>query len=110
MGPPYSLRQLKDCYEGIGSKLQQWQTQNMWGRALDACSELLVTNGQFVSMGYHSHGLGRKRGCIKSELHVLESFHGSDVYDVLLTVEVKVQHSLLEYLQSGISEEGHSQE
>ena len=31
--PPYSLRQLKELYNGIGKDLELWQTQNMWGRA-----------------------------------------------------------------------------
>ncbi len=36
--PPYSLRQLKEQYDGIGKDLKLWQTHNMWG----VCKNLIT--------------------------------------------------------------------
>ena len=95
--PPYTLRQLRDLYENIGADLEIWQVQNMWGRAKDAAAKLLRTNGFFISLGYHTHGLGRYRGFQKEEIHIMESFHSPDAYDILVTVERKIQSNLLEF-------------
>ena len=99
--PPYTLRQLKELYDGIGMHLFQEQVQNMWGRALKACDKLLKVNGHFISLGYTTKGI-RSRKFVTDEIHVFQSNHTPDAYDTLLTVQRKVQHNIFNY---GVYEE-----
>ncbi len=99
--PPYTIRQLKELYDGIGLHLFQEQVQNMWGRALKACDKLLKVNGTFISLGYTTKGV-RSRKFQTDEIHIFQSNHTPDAYDTLMTVQRKVQHNIFNY---GVYEE-----
>lgn len=95
--PPYSLRQLKDCYESIGQELPHWQTQNMWGRAKDALAKCIAPGGYVISLGWSSHGFGERRGFEKQEIHNIEQSGKDGRYNIQLVVEKKVSNSILAY-------------
>jgi hypothetical protein len=95
--PPYSLRQLKDQYEGIGMNLELWQTQNMWGRAKNALAQCVPVGGYVIHLGWHTSGFGKHRGFEKVELLNLEPVGKDDRYNLLITVEQKTQTSLFEF-------------
>ena len=97
--PPYSLRLLKDHYDHEDIPLERWQTWNMFGRAKNACAKLLKVNGHFISFGYTTRGLARRRGFEKEQIHIFQSNKTPDSYDVLMTVERKVQHNLENWLE-----------
>ena len=92
--PPYSLRQLKDCYDDIGKDLEKWQTNNMWCSGLDDIAKCVRVGGYAISAGWHSHGFGKKRGFEKVGVYVIEQVASPDRYDLIITVEKKVQYSL----------------
>ena len=92
--PPYSLRQLKDHYDDIGAHLKQWQTHNMWGRGLDALAKCVKVGGYAISLNWHSHGYGKKRGFQKIGVYVIEQVAAPDRYDLIMTIEKKVQSVL----------------
>ena len=94
--PPYTLRMLKDHYDGIGKDLKLWQTNNMWRRCKDNLAAILRPGGYVISFGYHTHGFGRYRGFDKREILILERPGSPDKYDLLITVEEKVQFTLFE--------------
>ena len=94
LDPPYTLRMLKDHYDGVGKDLDLWQTHNMWGRGKDAIASMMLVGGYCISFGYTTRGMGRHRGFEKKEILILESGGKPDRYDILVTVEQKVQHSL----------------
>ena len=96
--PPYSLNQLKKHYDGIGKDLEQWQTRNMWGRAKDALAKCLIPGAYVISFGWHSKGFGRIRGLEKKELHVLTNSGRDGRYDLLITVEQKVDSDIFAYI------------
>jgi len=102
--PPYSLRQLKDHYDGIGKNLKLWQTHNMWGEGKDMLASTMQVGSRVVSFGWTSSGFGKKRGFEKVELHVFEQVAREDRYSLLVTVEEKVQHSLDDYTMDVESE------
>lgn len=54
--PPYSLRQLKEQYDGIGKDLELWQTHNMWKEGKDMLSECVKVGGYVVSLGWTTAG------------------------------------------------------
>ena len=95
--PPYSLRQLKDCYDGIGKDLNLWQTQNMWKVGKDILASMMAPGSYAISLGWTTSGFGKSRGFEKTEVHVFEQAAREDRYSLLLTVERKVQHTLNEY-------------
>ena len=95
--PPYSLRQLKDLYDGVGKDLELWQTQNMWGSGKDLLSKCVKNGGYVISLGWTTAGFGKKRGYAKKEVHVFEQVAREDRYSLLLTVERKVQTNLKDY-------------
>ncbi len=99
--PPYSLRQLKEQYEGIGSKLPQWQTRNMWGRCRNALAKCVAPGGYVISFGWNSSGFGRARGFEIEEIMLLGQGGHADRYDLIITVERNVTTSLLDYCSIG---------
>tara|TARA_R100000655_G_scaffold108713_1_gene161255 strand:+ start:392 stop:1015 length:624 start_codon:yes stop_codon:yes gene_type:complete len=92
--PPYSLRQLKEQYDGIGKDLELWQTHNMWSAGKDLLAECVKHGGYVISLGWHSSGFGKKRGFQKTEVHLFEQVAREDRYDLILTIEKKVQTKL----------------
>lgn len=98
--PPYSLRQLKDCYDGIGKDLELWQTHNMWKEGKDELAKMMPSGSYAISLGWTTAGFGKKRGFEKTEIHVFEQAAREDRYSLLLTVERKVQQTLKEFDQN----------
>jgi len=92
--PPYSLRQLKDHYDGIGKDLELWQTHNMWSEGKDHLIDCLIPGGYIISFGWHSSGWGKKRGMVKKEIHLFEQVAREDRYDLIMTIERKEQSKL----------------
>lgn len=107
--PPYSLRQLKEHYDGIGEHLELWQTHNMWGIGKDYLAKSMKVGSRVVSLGWTTSGFGKKRGFQKVAIHVFEQVAREDRYSLLLTVEEKVQHSLSDFEES-IDQENDSEE
>ena len=101
--PPYSLRQLKDQYDGIGKDLKLWQTHNMWGEGKDVLAHQVKLGGYVISLGWSTAGFGKKRGFVKKEVHVFEQVAREDRYSLFLVVEQKLQSKLK--LQFGEIEE-----
>ena len=95
--PPYSLRQLKDCYEGVGKNLPHWQTQNMWGRAKDALAQCVMPGGYVISFGWSSHGFGPSRGFEKQEVHNLQQAGKDGRYNIQIVIEKKIDNNLFAY-------------
>lgn len=96
--PPYTLRLLKDHYLDEDCKIEEtiplWQTNNMWGNGKDLIAERMELGSYAISFGYHTHGMGKHRGFEKKEILILEQAGSPDRYDVLVTVEQKVQSRL----------------
>lgn len=91
--PPYSLRQLKECYEGIGIKPAP-ELFNARYQALqkDEIARIVKPGGKAISFGWHTNGTGKCRGF--ELLRVLIVPHGRQHNDTLVTVERKIQTSL----------------
>jgi len=100
--PPYSLTQLKKQYEGIGKKLEQWQSQRMWTAGKDALATTVKPGGIVISFGWTSQGFGKHRGFEKVELYNIEQSGRDGQYNLQITVEQKVDHNLFEnYINDG---------
>ncbi len=86
--PPYSPRQAKECYEGIGHRLSQLESQILFARVKDALDRLLRPGGIAISFGWNSTGFGKVRGYEKLETMLV--CHGRSHYDTIVVVERKL--------------------
>lgn len=88
--PPYSPRQVMECYQGIGRKMTQqdgWLTHS-WKLQRDVVAKLLTPNGIVLSFGWNSVGMGKKRG-FKIE-RILLVCHGAGHNDTICIAERRV--------------------
>lgn len=86
--PPYSFRQIKECYNGIGRKVFQSDTQgSFYKQKKDEISRILKPNGIVICFGWNSMGLGINRGF--ELLEILLVPHGGSRNDTIVTVERK---------------------
>lgn len=90
--PPYSLRQTKECYEGIGYSMTQEDTQVFPNNIKDILAPKIKTGGIVICFGWNSGGFGKNLGF--EMIEVLLVPHGGHHYDTIVTVERKVQYSL----------------
>lgn len=85
--PPYSPRQLKECYDGMGRKMQQDDalTGKFRSRCRDAAMPILTDDAVVLSFGWNSVGFGKGLGFEIEE--VLLVCHGSDHNDTICVAE-----------------------
>jgi len=87
--PPYSFRQIKECYNGIGLKVHQSDTQgSFYSKKKDEISRIMKKGGIVMSFGWSSMGICKSRGFEIKE--VLMVPHGGSKYDTICTVDVKI--------------------
>ena len=62
--PPYSPRQISECYQEAGLKCGMKETQNasLYSRVRNAIPPILSKNGIVLSFGWNSSGMGKKHG------------------------------------------------
>lgn len=87
--PPYSLRQVSECYKGFGIKVTQETTQASWrARHLDEIKRILRIGGKVLCFGWNTNGVGKTRRFEMIEVLIVP--HGGSKYDTLCTTEVKL--------------------
>ena len=85
--PPYSPRQIKECYEGIG--LHEFNTKmDFYSKVKDEISRVIKRNGKVISFGWNSMGMCKSRGF--EMVKILLVPHGGAKNDTIVTVEKKV--------------------
>lgn len=86
--PPYSLRQVSECYKGVGIEVTQETTRASWrSKHLDEISRILRPGGVVLCFGWNSNGVGKTRGFRMEEVLLVP--HGGSKYDTICTKEVK---------------------
>jgi hypothetical protein len=87
--PPYSSRQVKEVYAGIGRKFCKEDNQNSirWTKERGALLKLCKPGTIVLSFGWNSTGIGNKRGFEKVEILIVN--HGSAHNDTICVVERK---------------------
>lgn len=87
--PPYSVRQVAECYKGFGINVTQEMTQASWrAKHLDEIARILKHNGMALCFGWNSNGVGKKRGFLMQEILLVA--HGGSKQDTICTAEIKV--------------------
>lgn len=85
--PPYSPRQIAECYRGIGREVRQEDTQNaaLFSRVKAPLSSLLKSSGIALSFGWQSGGFGRSW----ETLEILLVQHGGAHNDTICVAQRK---------------------
>jgi len=84
--PPYSPRQLKECYDKIGEVLHDTKS-SVWAKWKDETARVIKPRGLCLSFGWSSQGLGKNRGF--EIIEILLVAHGGNHNDTICVVERK---------------------
>lgn len=96
--PPYSPRQISECYKQVGREVHTKDTQSsFYGERKKEVARILKVGGKALCFGWNSGGIGKSNGF---ELHeVLIVPHGGVHNDTICTVEKKINYNQLEISQ-----------
>jgi DNA modification methylase len=86
--PPYSLRQLKECYDGVGVSMTHRESQRFWYDLKDEVSRITKPGGTVLSFGWSTVGMAKSRGFEIAD--VLLVCHGGMHNDTICVREKKV--------------------
>lgn len=89
--PPYSPRQLKECYQNMGKSLHDTKS-SVWSKWKDETAKKIKPCGKCISFGWSSNGLGKCRGF--EIIEILLVAHGGNHNDTICVVERKINHTL----------------
>lgn len=86
--PPFSPRQVSECYKGVGINVTQGSTRaSFWANQKKEISRIVRPGGKVISFGWNSGGIGRKYGFEITRILLVP--HGGWHNDTICTVEVK---------------------
>ena len=85
--PPYSPRQVKECYMGISGDIRWDGRSTFWSEAKNQCARILKDGGKAICFGWNSMGLGLNRGFEMKRILLVP--HGGSKNDTICTVEEK---------------------
>lgn len=86
--PPYSPRQITECYQSIGKKATMQDTQSaFWAKQKNHVSRIIRPGGLAIGFGWNTQGMGKGRGFELLEVHIIP--HGGNHNDTLITIEQK---------------------
>lgn len=85
--PPYSLRQLKECYEEVDVQMFKDDSQRFPQNVKELIVPKLNTGAIAITCGWNSQGFGKKLGFEMIEILMVN--HGRSHNDTIVTVERK---------------------
>ncbi len=87
--PPYSPRQISECYKSIGLEVGMKETQSaiLYQRVRDALAPILTPDAIVLSFGWNSVGMGKKHGF--RQLEIMLCCHGGAHNDTICLAEQK---------------------
>jgi hypothetical protein len=93
--PPYSPRQVKECYDNIGTKMKQSDALLGFVRKKlkEQIARVLTKHGTVLGFGWNTVGMGKRHGFEITE--ILLVCHGSDHNDTICMAEVRTEDGLL---------------
>ena len=87
--PPYSYRQMKECYAAIGmGRITARHATNFYGDLRAEIQDKIMLGGFAISFGWNSIGMGKTHGF--EIIEILLVCHGGAHNDTIVTVDRKV--------------------
>lgn len=84
--PPYSPRQVSECYKTLGQSVNMETTQSVyWTNLKTEIARILKTGGKVITFGWNSGGIGKTCGFEIEEILLVA--HGGWHNDTICTVE-----------------------
>ena len=91
--PPYSGRQVSECYKKLGKTVTMSDTNSgYFTKFKEEISRITKNNGYVITFGWNSNGIGKKNGFEIVEILIIA--HGSMHNDTIVTIEKKIQTQL----------------
>jgi len=88
--PPYSPRQISECYKSFGMKVTMETTQNtFYSQLKDEIARVVRIGGKVICFGWNSMGIGKNRGFEMERILLVP--HGGNHNDTIVTVETRVR-------------------
>lgn len=87
--PPYSPRQVRECYDGIDGGIKWDGRMTFWSQTKDEAARIIKSGGKAICFGWNSMGLGKARGFEMKCILLVP--HGGSKNDTIVTVETKVR-------------------
>ena len=89
--PPYSPRQISECYKGVGLEVSNKTTQaSFWSNQKKEISRIVKLGGKVISFGWNSGGIGMKYGFEIEKILLVA--HGGWHNDTICTIERKIKN------------------
>ena len=86
--PPYSPRQVSECYTKLGKTVNMETTQaSYWSNQKEQIARIVKSGGIVITCGWNSGGIGKKYGF--EIIEILLVAHGGWHNDTIVTVERK---------------------
>lgn len=86
--PPYSPRQVSECYKSLEMTVNMQTTQaSFWGNLKKEVARVVKSGGTVITFGWNSGGIGKTKGFDIKEILIVA--HGGWHNDTICTVEVK---------------------
>jgi hypothetical protein len=85
--PPYSPRQVKECYDDVDNAPSFDGRANFWSDTLTECARILKPGGKLICFGWNSMGGTMSRGFELKRILLVP--HGGRRNDTIVTVELK---------------------
>ena len=87
--PPYSPRQISECYKKLGKTVNMQTTQSSyWSKQKKEIARIVKKDGVVITCGWNSGGIGKTNGF--EIVEILLVAHGGWHNDTIVTVEKKV--------------------
>lgn len=88
--PPYSSRQVSECYKKLEKTVNMQTTQSSyWAKLKKEIARILRPGGKVLTCGWNSGGIGKSLGFEIEEILLVA--HGGWHNDTICTVEVKIE-------------------
>ena len=89
--PPYSVRQISECYKGVGRTVTTETTQaSFWANIKKEIARVTAVGAKVISFGWNSGGIGRNLGFEMQKILLVP--HGGPHNDTICTIEVKMKN------------------
>lgn len=86
--PPYSVRQVAECYKKVGFSVTQETTRSDWYTKIKReIARVVKPGGKVICFGWNSGGIGKNLGFEMTRILLVP--HGGIHNDTICTVEIK---------------------
>ena len=88
--PPFSPRQISECYKKFGRTVNMQTTQSsFWSKLKDEIARIVKIDGTVLCFGWNTNGVGKTRGF--ELIEIMTVAHGGNHNDTLCTAERKIK-------------------